>query len=79
MTFAPKFTITNRQTAAIIRIERAPSAWRRSGGGYVGDNFATGFAIAGCDIAQTSSVTDWNVLRQIAIRISTFQTAMEAI
>ncbi len=29
MTFAPAFTITNRMTQAITRIEEASSAWNR--------------------------------------------------
>lgn len=43
--FQPEFTISNRQTSAITRIDWARSAWLRVELGRIYDNFTTWFWI----------------------------------
>lgn len=62
--FRSTFTITNRMTQAITRIEQVQSVWHRVGLGHICDNFATGFATASCDRPMTRAVSARNVSRQ---------------
>jgi hypothetical protein len=77
MSFAPKFTITNRMTKAITRIERARSDWHRFALGHFCDNFATRFTTASCDRAMTGAVTARQVSRFVTIQTAQFQTLRE--
>jgi hypothetical protein len=66
MTFAPTFTITNRMTQAITRIERVRSAWHRFWARHFRDNFTTWFTTAICDRAMTARMVSRHITTRIA-------------